>query len=120
MMKRTTIAVIVFASQATLAIAQSTQTTARQVVNPEDSGYLGAWVQLDPVAAAPRAVLTSPIAAGHRFAGPEDSGYLGGWGQDDASRAQAAISPRAPATPAIAIERSNVNPEDSGYRGPGV
>ncbi|MBI2959144.1 MAG: hypothetical protein HYY28_02430 [Betaproteobacteria bacterium] len=115
MMKRTAIAAIVFASQATLAIAQSSQ-----FVNPEDSGYLGGWVQRDPVAAAPGATLASPIAAGDRFVGPEDSGYLGGWAQDLASRSETAISPRAPAAPAIAVERNIVNPEDSGYRGPGA
>ena len=128
MMKRTSIAAIVFASQATLAIAQSVQTTDRQVVNPEDSGYLGGWVQRDPVAAAPRAQaaissrapVISAIAVERNNVNPEDSGYLGGWAQDHASRAEAAISPRTPATPAIAVERNNVNPEDSGYRGPGV
>lgn len=81
MMKRTAIAVIVFASQATLAIAQSTHTMDRRVVNPDDSGYRGGWGQNDgsraATATAPRASVTPTIAIDGSTVNPEDSGYRG-------------------------------------------
>ncbi|MBI4290159.1 MAG: hypothetical protein HY661_01610 [Betaproteobacteria bacterium] len=91
---------------------------ASEVVNPEDSGYLGPVI-LDNAyqAKAAAAPSTSSPSRFHVVVNPEDSGYLGPVILDNAYQAKAAAAPGASSPSRIRVV---VNPDDSGYLGPEV
>ncbi|MBI4290122.1 MAG: hypothetical protein HY661_01425 [Betaproteobacteria bacterium] len=97
-------------------IAFSQLGNAFEVVNPENSGYLGPVTEDNAYEA--KAAASPDTSSFSRFSAvvnPEDSGYLGPVTLDSGYRGQAAATP---STSSLSRFNVVVNPENSGYLGP--